>query len=77
MSDVLGLLMDNAIRYEIIEEIARGDFATVCRGRDLQLCRDVAIKSYQTFRINFFHFFRHGAFLPFHDAFYFHAFSDG
>lgn len=36
--------MSDEIRYEIGEEIARGDFATVYRGRDLRLDRDVAIK---------------------------------
>ncbi|MBM4090359.1 MAG: serine/threonine protein kinase, partial [Planctomycetes bacterium] len=36
--------MDNAVRYEIIAEIARGDFATVFRARDRQLGREVAIK---------------------------------
>lgn len=36
--------MANDVRYEIGEEIARGDFATVYRGRDLRLDRDVAIK---------------------------------
>ncbi|MFO7902384.1 MAG: protein kinase domain-containing protein [Planctomycetota bacterium] len=36
--------MSDEIRYEVGEEIARGDFATVYRGRDLRLDRDVAIK---------------------------------
>ncbi len=36
--------MANDVRYEIGTEIARGDFATVYRGRDLRLNRDVAIK---------------------------------
>jgi hypothetical protein len=36
--------MSNDVRYEIGEEIARGDFATVFRGRDLRLDREVAIK---------------------------------
>ena len=31
-------------RYQILEQIAVGDFATVFRGRDLELNRDVAIK---------------------------------
>lgn len=36
--------MSDEIRYEVGAEIARGDFATVYRGRDLRLDRDVAIK---------------------------------
>ncbi len=36
--------MQDDVRYEIGEEIARGDFATVYRGRDLRLDREVAIK---------------------------------
>ena len=36
--------MPNDVRYEIGEEIASGDFATVYRGRDLRLDREVAIK---------------------------------
>ena len=31
-------------RYQIVEQIAKGDFATVYRARDLELNRDVAIK---------------------------------
>ena len=36
--------MDRSDRYQITEPIAKGDFATVYRGRDLELARDVAIK---------------------------------
>jgi serine/threonine-protein kinase len=36
--------MSNDVRYEIGEVIAQGDFATVFRGRDLRLDREVAIK---------------------------------
>ncbi len=36
--------MQDDVRYEIGDEIARGYFATVYRGRDLRLDRDVAIK---------------------------------
>ncbi len=36
--------MENTVRYEVHEEIAAGDFATVYRGQDLQLGREVAIK---------------------------------
>ncbi len=36
--------MDPAFRYEILDTIATGDFATVYRGRDLELGREVAIK---------------------------------
>ncbi|HPZ82790.1 MAG TPA: serine/threonine-protein kinase, partial [Thermogutta sp.] len=36
--------MGAAARYEIIGTIATGDFATVYRGRDRELGRDVAIK---------------------------------
>jgi len=36
--------MESAPRYEIIDEIARGDFATVYRARDRELGREVAIK---------------------------------
>ena len=31
-------------RYDILAEIATGDFATVFRARDKELARDVAIK---------------------------------
>lgn len=44
LAAALKVLMSDEIRYEIGEEIARGDFATVYRGRDLRLDRDVAIK---------------------------------
>jgi len=36
--------MDSASRYEILDTIATGDFATVYRARDLELGREVAIK---------------------------------
>lgn len=36
--------MDPHPRYQILEKIASGSFATVYRGRDLELGRDVAIK---------------------------------
>ncbi len=36
--------MASAGRYEIVDTIASGDFATVCRGRDRELGREVAIK---------------------------------
>ncbi|MBN1912053.1 MAG: serine/threonine protein kinase [Pirellulales bacterium] len=36
--------MDSASRYEIIDTIAKGDFATVYRARDRQLGREVAVK---------------------------------
>ncbi|MEO8498718.1 MAG: serine/threonine-protein kinase, partial [Planctomycetota bacterium] len=36
--------MNRSERYQITEAIAKGDFATVYRGRDLELGRDVAIK---------------------------------
>lgn len=36
--------MPAASRYEIVAQIAKGDFATVFRGRDHELGRDVAIK---------------------------------
>ena len=36
--------MDRADRYEILQEIASGDFATVSRARDRELAREVAVK---------------------------------
>jgi serine/threonine-protein kinase len=36
--------MESASRYEIVDTIAAGDFATVYRGRDRDLAREVAIK---------------------------------
>lgn len=36
--------MDLTDRYEILQEIARGDFATVHRARDRELAREVAVK---------------------------------
>ncbi|MBN1590340.1 MAG: serine/threonine protein kinase, partial [Pirellulales bacterium] len=36
--------MQFSSRYEIIDTIAQGEFAKVCRGRDRQLGREVAIK---------------------------------
>lgn len=36
--------MDTAARYEIVNEIAVGDFATVYRARDRELGREVAVK---------------------------------
>lgn len=36
--------MDGAARYEIIDTIARGDFAAVYRARDRELGREVAVK---------------------------------
>ena len=37
--------MSTAPRYEIVDTIAAGDFATVYRGRDRELGRDVAVKA--------------------------------
>ena len=36
--------MEPAARYEIVDQIAAGDFATVYRARDRELGREVAIK---------------------------------
>ena len=36
--------MDLSARYELLDTIARGDFATVLRARDRELGREVAIK---------------------------------
>lgn len=36
--------MNRSDRYQVIDTIAKGDFATVYRGRDHELSRDVAIK---------------------------------
>lgn len=36
--------MDPSSRYEIVDTIATGDFATICRARDRELGREVAIK---------------------------------
>ena len=36
--------MESESRYEILDKIASGEFATVCRARDRDLGREVAVK---------------------------------
>ena len=36
--------MDPQLRFEILQQIAQGDFATIFRARDRELGREVAIK---------------------------------